>query len=172
MFVTPITLAIFYSFFDLQIDRIGFLRVIQQVFEVQFIPLTIGLFIQKFIPQVASIISQPLILIADFLFLLLIALAIVPSFLLIESMNIQSQIVILIMVVISLSIGHFLGGSEVEKRATLAIACIARNIGLAIYIAILNDAQKEVIPTLISYAIWGALIAIPYSFWSKRQIAK
>ena len=74
--------------------------------------------------------------------------------------------------VISLAIGHLLGGSEVDKRSALAIACIARNIGLAMYIAVFSNAQEQVLPTLVSYIILGSLIAIPYSTWSKRQVVR
>ena len=77
---------------------------------------------------------------------------------------------IAIVAILSLAIGHYFGGTEVDKRSALAIACLARNLGLTIYIAVLNNAQ-QVIPTLVSYAILAAFIAIPYSIWSKQQIS-
>ena len=81
------------------------------------------------------------------------------------------MVVIVIMVVITLALGHLLGGSEGEKRSALAISTIARNIGLAIFIVVLSETQNQVFPTLISYAILGVIVAIPYSLWSKRQVA-
>ncbi len=139
---------------------------------VQFLPVILGLLIQKFSPKTTSIIGKPLILIANTLFLLLLILLIIPGFRLILQIGILPLVAIVMMVVISLAIGHIFGGSEVDKRSALAIACIARNIGLAIYIAYLSNSQQQVVPTLISYAILGALIAIPYSNWSKRQLAR
>ena len=171
--ITPITLAIFYALFDLETQRVlvSVSQVFQQVVRVQFLPIILGLLIQKFSPKITSVIGKPLIVIGNILFLLLLILLSVPGFRLIRQIGILPLVVIVIMVVISLAIGHLLGGSEVDKRSALAIACIARNIGLAMYIAYLSNSQQQVIPTLVSYMILGALIAIPYSTWSKRQVA-
>ena len=172
VFITPFTLAIFYGLFDLETERVMVSQVFRQVARVQFLPVILGLLIQKFSPKTTSIIGKPLILIANTLFLLLLILLIIPGFRLILQIGILPLVAIVMMVVISLAIGHIFGGSEVDKRSALAIACIARNIGLAIYIAYLSNSQQQVIPTLISYAILGALIAIPYSTWSKRQVTR
>ena len=169
--ITPITLDIFYVLFDLEIDSVMISQVFQQVARVQFLPIILGLLIQKFSPKTTSVIGKPLILIANTLFLLLLIILIIPGFRLILQIGILPLVVIVMMVVVSLAIGHLLGGSEVDKRSALAIACIARNIGLAMYIAYLSNSQQQVIPTLVSYMILGALIAIPYSTWSKRQVA-
>ncbi len=170
--ITPFTLSIFYGLFDLETERVMVSQVFRQVARVQFLPVILGLLIQKFSPKTTSIIGKPLILIANTLFLLLLIILIIPGFRLILQIGILPLVVIVMMVVISLAIGHIFGGSEVDKRSALAIACIARNIGLAIYIAYLSNSQQQVVPTLISYAILGALIAIPYSNWSKRQLAR
>ena len=74
------------------------------------------------------------------------------------------------MVGISLAIGHLLGGPAGEQRSVLAIASIARNVGLAMFIAGLSDYGQQFIPTLLAYMILGAILAVPYSVWSKRQI--
>ncbi len=170
--ITPITLAIFYALFDLETQRVlvSVSQVFQQVVRVQFFPIILGLLIQKFSPKITSVIGKPLIVIGNILFLLLLILLSVPGFRLIRQIGILPLVVIVIMVVISLAIGHLLGGSEVDKRSALAIACIARNIGLAMYIAVFSNAQEQVLPTLVSYIILGSLIAIPYSTWSKRQV--
>ena len=169
--ITPITLDIFYVLFDLEIDSVMISQVFQQVARVQFLPIILGLLIQKFSPKTTSVIGKPLILIANTLFLLLLIILIIPGLRLILQIGILPLVVIVMIVVISLAIGHLLGGSEVDKRSALAITCIARNIGLAMYIAYLSKSQQQVMPTLVSYMILGALIAIPYSTWSKRQVA-
>lgn len=53
--------------------------------------------------------------------------------------------------------------------AALATACVARNIGLALYIAGLCEYGQLVIPTLLTYMIAGAVLALPYGVWNKRQ---
>ena len=171
VFITPFTLAILYGLFDLEIESVMISQVFQQVARVQFFPVILGLLIQKFSPKITSAIGKPLILIANTLFLLLLIILIIPGLRLILQIGILPLVVIVMMVVISLAIGNLLGGAEVDKRSALAIACIARNIGLAMYISYLSKSQQQVMPTLISYVILGALIAIPYSSWSKRQVA-
>ena len=66
----------------------------------------------------------------NLLFLLLLILLLLSGFRLMRQIGILPLVVIALVVVISLAIGHFLGGSEVEKRSALAIACIARNWSL------------------------------------------
>jgi BASS family bile acid:Na+ symporter len=58
------------------------------------------------------------------------------------------------------------------ERSILAISCIARNVGLALFIAILNDVQQQVIPTLVAYVILGAVLGVLYSSWNKRKLEK
>ncbi|MBW4643022.1 MAG: hypothetical protein KME23_08520 [Goleter apudmare HA4340-LM2] len=45
----------------------------------------------------------------------------------------------------------------------MAIFCIAGNFGLALFSAILNHAQQQVIPTLVAYVILGAFVDISQS---------
>jgi BASS family bile acid:Na+ symporter len=77
---------------------------------------------------------------------------------------------IVLMVVFSLAAGHFLGGPTQEKRAVLAVASIARNVGLALFIAGLTDYGQQFVPTLLTYMILGGLLAVPYAVWSKRRV--
>jgi BASS family bile acid:Na+ symporter len=76
------------------------------------------------------------------------------------------------MVAVSLAIGHILGGPNLDERAELAVTSIARNIGLALFITALSGVEKDIIPTLLSYMVLGAIVAIPYSLWSKRRLAR
>jgi BASS family bile acid:Na+ symporter len=80
------------------------------------------------------------------------------------------MVVITIMVIASLIIGHSLGGNNDDTRPILAISCIARNVGLALFIAILNNVEQKVIPTLIAYVILGAFLGSFYSIWNKRKL--
>ena len=42
--------------------------------------------------------------------------------------------------------------------------------GLALFIAILNNVEQKVIPTLIAYVILGAFLGSFYSIWNKRKL--
>jgi BASS family bile acid:Na+ symporter len=173
--VTPLILAIFYALFELATERVTPFKVALQVAEVTFLPVIIGLLIQRFAPKLAKAIGKPVQVIANVLFILLFVLIVV---ILIIAPDLRAMLnlgglpiaAILIMVAVGITIGHLLGGPPRQQRSALAIACIARNIGLALYIAGLSDYGQQFIPTLLTYMILGALLAVPYAVWNKRQM--
>jgi BASS family bile acid:Na+ symporter len=168
--ITPITLSIFAVFFQGIPDRVKILDIAQQVMIVQFLPVILGLLLQKYGSKYAEVIARPLTIISNSLFLVLIILASIVAVPLMFKIWGLPLVAIAIMVIISLGIGHFLGGSDEDTRSILAISCIARNVGLALFIAVLNDIQKQVIPTLIAYLVLGSVFGILYSIWYKRKL--
>jgi len=174
--VTPLILVIFCTLFELGAGRVGPFAVARQVAEVTFLPVITGLLIQHFAPRLADVIGKPLRILANILFIVLFSAVII---LLVLSPDLRMTLnlgglptgAIIIMVGISLAIGHLLGGPSREQRSVLAIASIARNVGLALFIAELSDYGQNFIPTLLTYMIFGALLAVPYSVWSKRQMS-
>jgi BASS family bile acid:Na+ symporter len=170
--VTPITLGIFFTLFQHLVEKVTILEVAQQVIIVQLLPVSIGLLLQKFVPKFAEKIAQPLNFIANGLFLVLVILACILGIPLFFQVWGLPMVVITIMVIASLAIGYILGFDDDDTRPILAIACIARNVGLALFIAILNDIQQKVIPTLIAYVIVGAVLGGFYSIWNKRKLEK
>lgn len=172
VFVTPSTLAIFAILFADISQKVAILDVARQVMMVQILPVSLGLFINKFAPTFAQKIAQPLTLIADSLFLGLVILACIFGLPLLYKLWVLPLEAIAIMVIASLGIGHALGRLDDDSRSTLAIFCVARNFGLALFIAILNHVEQQVIPTLVAYLILGTCICVPYSIWNKRRLAE
>lgn len=70
----------------------------------------------------------------------------------------------------SLVIGHLLGGSDPNTRATLAIANTTRNAGLALVITVLNFTRAEILPTVIVYALISAIAVAIYNNRYKRTL--
>jgi BASS family bile acid:Na+ symporter len=170
--VTPVTLGIFFSLFQHLVEKVTILEVARQVIMVQLLPVSIGLLLQKFTPKFAENIAQPLNFIADILLLLLVILAGILGIPLFFKVWGLPMVVITIMIIVSLAIGHSLGDHNDDTQPILAISCIARNVGLALFIAILNDVQQQVIPTIIAYVIVGAVLGGFYSIWNKRKLEK
>jgi len=170
--VTPLLLGVFYWIFDLATENVTPAEIARQVAIVQLLPVAIGLLLQRFAPRITAVVGKPLMQLANGLFLLLVLLLLVPAFRILVHFGMLPILTIVVMVAASLAIGHGLGGSDPHERASLSVACIARNIGLALLIAGLSDAQKQLVPTLIAYMIVGAVVAVPYSLWSKRRIAQ
>ena len=173
--VTPVILAMYYALFELLTEGVTLFLVARQVAEVTFLPVTIGLVLQQFAPRLAEVLRKPVLVFAHVLFILLLVMLILLLVLVPElraTLNVGglSMVAILIMVIVSLPIGHLLGGPLRDQRSALAIACIARNVGLALFIAELSDYGPHFIPTLLTYMILGGILAVPYAVWSKRQL--
>jgi BASS family bile acid:Na+ symporter len=175
--VTPLTLAVFYSIFDLVIDRVAPLDVARQVAQVTFLPVIAGFLIRYFLPALADRISNPLRILGNTLLIILVLvvvviLAIAPDLRMKLNLGWVATMAIVLMVALSLATGHFLGGPTQEKRTALAITSIARNFGLALFIAGLTDCGQEFVPTLFTYLILGGVLSVPYMVWSKRRLKK
>lgn len=173
--VTPLILVIFCTLFELGAGRVKTFDVARQVAEVTFLPVITGLLIQHFAPRLAEVIGKPVRMLANILFIVLFLVVIIllvlsPDLRMTLNLGGLPTAAIIIMAGSSLAIGHLLGGPSREQRSVLAIASIARNVGLALFIAGLSDYGQNFIPTLLTYMILGALLAVPYSVWSKRQM--
>ena len=173
--ITPLTLAILYALFELETERVTWLSVAGQVAQVTFLPVLIGLLVQRFAPKVAAVTGKPLVVFANVLFILLnvallVALVLSPDLRMMLRVGWLAGAAIVIMVAAALAIGHLLGGPSRAARSSLAIASVARNIGLSLYIATLSDAGQGAIPTIVAYTILGGLLAVPYGVWNKRRM--
>ncbi len=170
---TPLALALFQVLFDLTTERVAMRDVIRQVATVTFLPVVIGLLLQRFAPKVAAKVSAPLQMIANGLFALMaitiVALLVaLPDFRALLAVGWQAASAIIIMVIAALILGHALGGPKSTQRSALAIANVARNVGLALFVLGLTETARSSIPTVLVYALLGTAVAVPYSIWTKR----
>jgi BASS family bile acid:Na+ symporter len=173
--VTPLILSVYFSVFDLVIEKVSLLDVARQVARVTFLPVIAGFLVRRFLPGVAARIGNPLRVLANILLIILVLvlvvfLAIAPDLRAMLNLGWPATSAIVLMVALSLAAGHFLGGPTQEKRAVLAVASIARNVGLALFVAGLSDYGQKFVPTLLTYLILGGLLSVPYAVWSKRRM--
>ena len=172
---TPLTLAIFNALFDLSTESVAPFKIARQVGEVTFLPVVIGLLLQRFAPRVAKVIAKPVRMLANILFVLLfvligVMLAFVPNLRQMLNLGAMPIVAIIVMGGLAIAMGHLLGGPSEGQRSSLAIACIARNAGLALFIAALSDYGQQFVPTLLAYLLVGAVVAVPYSVWRKHRM--
>jgi len=172
--VAPVLLAIAYASFDLVTEHVGPMAVARQVATVTLLPLLVGLGLKYYKPGLATKVVEPLNRISNILFLVLVV-ALIGAVVALPDLRSQLLIgwpgtfAIVIIVLVSLAVGHLIGGPDQERRNGLAIVCVARNVGLALYIANLSESSLTIIPTIIVYMLLGAFLAIPYSIWAKRR---
>ena len=167
--ITPILLACFSLLLPVAATAVDSLQIAKQIAVVQFLPLSLGLGLRQIAVEIADEISDFLTNTANTLFVVLAIILLVLSLDLIPTLGAQTIVLILVIAAASLFVGHLLGGPTAETRAAVAIACIARNAGLGLFIAIMNQ-QTAAIPVILSYLILAALVGLPYSAWIKRQI--
>lgn len=169
--VTPLILYLFALSFPENRENIDFILVAKQVATVQLLPLSLGLLIRKLSADLGEEIGDLLINVANTLFLVVMIFALGISLNIIPLAGWQTAITIALIVTLGLIIGHLLGGVDenLNSRATLATATIARNVGLALYIALINGATNA-IPGIVSYAVLGAIFALPYNIWVKNKM--
>lgn len=184
--VTPLILSIFYGQFDLELEgKITVLQIVRQVAVVQFLPIGIGFLLQRVSPRFVDAIRKPLQKLANLAFWVMSGIFLFPLILwsivqLVWPLGLVSIALFSTVAILTLAIGYFLGGesrlppdlaSPRSQRASLAIATIARNLGLALLLAELSGAASSIVPTILGYALVSLVIAVPFSLWSKRRIA-
>lgn len=173
--VTPLTLALFDALFDLPVGRVSPATVAGQVAEVALLPVLLGLAVRRFAPRFAARAEKPVRILANVLFLLLVA-AIVGLILFVPELRAkllvgwQAFAAIGLLALVAVVGGHLLGGPRADHRAGLATASVARNLGLVVFLAGMTEAYAaEIVRTVLVYALVGFLVAVPYSLRIRRQ---
>jgi BASS family bile acid:Na+ symporter len=62
---------------------------------------------------------------------------------------------------IALASGHLPGGPNNDQRAGLATATVARNLGLALFVAGSSSTTMVAIPTMLTFALLAVMLALP-----------
>ena len=169
---TPLTLAVFHLFFDLETERLRAVSVASQVAMVQLLPIGLGLVLQRVVPGLANAIKKPVLVLSNILFVLMVLVALAPGLYVVSQVGLKTILVAAVMSAGGLAIGHLLGPSDQQERAAVAVGGIARNVGLAIFIVGLGGVQEQVAPTILTYMVVGFLFGMPYTRWSKKQLAR
>ena len=74
---------------------------------------------------------------------------------------------IILIALIGLAAGHFLGGPSEDDRTVLAFATVSRHPGVAVAIASLTDQPLAPLGVLLAVLVCE-LAVIPYKTWRKR----
>ncbi|MEB3291240.1 MAG: DUF202 domain-containing protein [Leptolyngbya sp.] len=165
---TPLTLWVLTSLFAPIDASAGYLIIAKQVLLAQFLPLGLGIALRQISGEQAENIGQLLSTIASTLFAVLLVFALGISLVVLPTLAGRGLIAIPLMVGFGLACGHVLGGPEISTRSAIATGTIARNAGMALFLLAANGAGNA-IPTVIAYVVIGALTAMPYNVWAKRQ---
>ena len=170
---TPVILILF-SFLNPEIpkDAVSPLHVLKIVAIVQLIPILLGMGIRAINAAFADKLVKWIAVFVKIMFLGLILILLITGFPTLFSGGFAGIIAVLLFSAACLAIGHLLGGPVLQYKSTLAIGCLARNIGLALLILKLNKAVMELLPPVIAFLLIGAVMGLVYSAFMKKKIAK
>ena len=149
-------------------------KVAGQIATVTVLPLALGWLFARFVPGVlrrhAPLLSRlSKLLFVAFALVVVLALAFVPDLRAKLLIGWPGAAALAAMAAVALAAGHLLGGPGAERRGGLATASIARNLGLALYVAESAPETVDAIPTILTYALLGVLIALPYARWIRGR---
>jgi bile acid:Na+ symporter, BASS family len=161
----PLTIAILQEFFPPE-AQISPLTVVQQLAVAQFLPLMIGMTVRycwsDFADNLETLIGRA----ANVLLCILILWVLAQHLTAVLQIGLFSLIVIGILAMLSLWIGHFLGGRESSTRITLATTTATHSAALALFIAILNLPHLSVLPAISAYVLVSGALTLAYLTWN------
>jgi BASS family bile acid:Na+ symporter len=160
----PLTIAILQGFFPPE-AQISPLDVVQQLTVAQFLPLMIGITVRYCWSDLADNLETLISRAGDGLFYVLIFWVLAQQLEAVLQIGLFPLLVIGLLALLSLWIGHFLGGRELLTRATLATTTATHCAALALFIAILNLPHLSVSPVITVYVPVSSAMTIAYLTW-------
>lgn len=130
--------------------------VFQQVMTVQFIPILLGLTINKWFPSLAENLSEPVRKISSIMFLSFAIILLVVALPMVLKVGVVTVIGVLLFITAAILAGHYLGGPEPETRLAIGLANSTRNAGLALALVTANFPDR---PSILSAIAAIALLA-------------
>jgi BASS family bile acid:Na+ symporter len=139
-----------------------------QVLLGQLLPLALGFAARGYLGARIVPLQPSLGFVSTLLLLALLTMAMVNAWQPIAGTGMRVGVAIAVATSCALLLGHLLGGPEPGTRTALAVACAARNAGLAMIVAIVNNGAPSIKATLLGYLAVSALAITPYVLWRTR----
>ncbi len=141
----------------------------KQVCMAQLLPLGLGMLVRHFTASGAAWLEAKLSPAGTALLLVLAILAVVEMFPLVLLAGTKVGVAIVLVTLGALAMGQLLGGPEPGTRTAVAITAAARNPGLALLVASLNNAASPIYAVIVAYLLVSALTVVPYMVWRRRS---
>jgi len=148
--------------------------IFQTVLTGAVVPIVIGMLLRHFAPtfseRFAGKIGKIAMIVLLFSALPILIFGLLPIIWSIVSTG--TVLAILAFTVIGITVGHFMGGPDLNDRKALGIATAARHPGIAISLATANISATQIKPTvgvIILYVLVSGIVATPYLTWLMRH---
>lgn len=166
----PLTIAIVNEFLPANVQIAPF-AVVQQLLIFQLLPLVLGIVLHQYYSAPTERSANLLVAGATLLLYGLLMWTLSQQFDLLLQLGIRCMIAIGLLAVVSLWIGHWIGGKEIAARTLLALTLTNHNVALALLIAITNLSNVAVSPIIAVYVLFSGGLEIAYSKWHQRRLA-
>lgn len=147
-------------------------QLMRQVFLAQLLPLGLGAATRGFWHGRAARIEPVVTRIGTVLLLILATLAMLDVWQEVIGAGLRLTLAIAVVTLLALAAGHLIGGPDPATRTAVAISSAARNPGLALLAATLNEAPPAIIRTVLVYLVVSAFTIIPYLVWRRRAATR
>lgn len=144
-------------------------QIMRQVTVVQLLPLALGVVTGRHLRRLAARVGPLVDRVWKVLFVALVALAVIGFWRVMVAAGLMVAFAAALTTLGALAAGHWLGGPDPGTRTAVAITSAARNPGLALLVAALNDAPPAVKATLLTYLVVAAVTALPYAIARGRR---
>lgn len=135
------------------------------------LPIVVGTLTNHFWPRLAQRLTKPVGIVA----LVLLAAAFIPLVIaawrpMMSLVGNGTLVAIIVMALVGLALGHWLGGSVPQHQTVLALATATRHPAVAMTILASTAPDEKLAPAAVVLAlIVTALTALPYSNWAKAH---
>ena len=143
-------------------------EIARQVFVAQLLPLGLGMLARRAWPVPAARLRPRITRASGALLVALIVLVSIDIWSAVIGAGVRLTLAIAAITLLTLAAGHALGGPDAATRTAVAVCSAARNPGLALLIATLNNASPPIIATVLAYLVISAVTAVAYVAWRKR----
>lgn len=171
-FLAVVTVPVWLTLLDAVYDGTASISPHQLAGEVivgQLVPLVLGFAARKLVGTRIQSIQPSLAFLTTLLLFAFVALAAVNAWAPVAGTGGRVVLAFAVATGCALALGHVFGGPDPGTRTALAVACAARNAGLAMIVAIVNDAPPAIKAVVLGYIVVSALVATPYVLWRGRS---
>ena len=172
---TPVTHFLFARVIDLPLPAATPALVAGQVGLVTFLPASLGWLVARFPGRAPRWVRSFVPRLAGLLWIALLAAAALALALVTElrgslAIGWTGAIAVVLLAAVALAGGWALGFPSRVRRSGLAIATLARNIGLCLYVAEASPLSAPAVPTILAYMFMGMAFGFLFSRIVKRLL--
>lgn len=131
------------------------------------LPMICGMLVRKYFPDKSELFADQILTIAGLILALSAIVLLAINWQLLVKAGWPALLTLAGLTLLSLAIGHLMGGEEPGERTALAVSCATRHLGLAILVAAAVPGPKTAV-FIAAYLVSSAIVVVPYLKWQSK----